>query len=191
MTNVCTQAGLNRSENRLWIPANAPDMPEPLCGDGERDSGDEGGETGGAGSLEFDRDFLDPIRPDSSMYGVIEDRRRPNFRASSSFSSSSSSTSFISSLTPASGLMVYPSLSILAPNIRNSPAARKLVRRLGMRAGTAWPKMADRTVMGARAENAAENTKRRSYFMAMRAAIRKVLSPISENRIIVKERIYE
>lgn len=41
------------------------------------------------------------------------------------------------------------------------------------------------------AENAAENTTRREWRIAMRAAMRKVLSPISEKMIIVKERINE
>jgi hypothetical protein len=42
-----------------------------------------------------------------------------------------------------------------------------------------------------RAENAAEKTSIRSCFIAIRAAIRNVLSPISENRIIVSERMNE
>lgn len=57
-----------------------------------------------------------------------------------------------------------------------------------MSVGTAWPRTAERTVMTRSAERAAEKTRRRSCFMAMRAAIRKVLSPISEKRIIVRER---
>lgn len=61
------------------------------------------------------------------------------------------------------------------------------MKRLGMRVGTAWPRMAERMVMHMRAENAAVKTTRRGCFMAIRAAIRKVLSPISEKIIIVKE----
>lgn len=60
--------------------------------------------------------------------------------------------------------------------------------RFGINVGTAWPRTAERIVMAIRAVKAAENTRRRGCFMAMRAAIRKVLSPISENMIIVKER---
>ena len=59
------------------------------------------GESGGAGSRVFERVFRPELRPDSSIYGVaaMEERLRPAFRAISSFSSSSISTSFISSLT--------------------------------------------------------------------------------------------
>jgi hypothetical protein len=42
-----------------------------------------------------------------------------------------------------------------------------------------------------RAAKAAEKTRRRGCFMAMSAAIKNVLSPISENRIMVKERTKE
>ena len=77
---------------------------EVLLGEGLRDpSGDEGGESGGAGRRVLERVFRGLTRPDSSIYGDIEDRRRPILRASSSFSSNSISTSFISSLTPCSG----------------------------------------------------------------------------------------
>lgn len=60
--------------------------------------------------------------------------------------------------------------------------------RFGIRVGTAWPRTAERIVMAMRAVKAAEKTSRRGCFMAISAAIRKVLSPISENTIIVKER---
>lgn len=60
--------------------------------------------------------------------------------------------------------------------------------RFGISVGTAWPRTAERIVMAIRAVKAAEKTRKRGCFMAMRAAIRKVLSPISENMIIVKER---
>jgi hypothetical protein len=50
---------------------------------------------------------------------------------------------------------------------------------------------AERTVMTIRAEKAAEKTRRRGCRIAMRAATRKVLSPISEKMIIVKDRIKE
>lgn len=46
-------------------------------------------------------------------------------------------------------------------------------------------------VITIRAVKAAEKTRRRGCFIAMRAAIRKVLSPISENKIIVRERMKE
>ena len=45
--------------------------------------------------------------------------------------------------------------------------------------------------MAMRAVKAAENTRKRGCFMAMRAAIKNVLSPISENMIMVKERAKE
>lgn len=69
-------------------------------GEGLREFDDAGGESGGTGSRDCERDFRGLTRPDSSMYGVIVGRRRLVFRASSSFSSSSISTSFISSVTP-------------------------------------------------------------------------------------------
>lgn len=42
--------------------------------------------------------------------------------------------------------------------------------------------------MAIKAVNAAEKTRRRGCFIAIRAAIKKVLSPISENIIIVRDR---
>lgn len=63
--------------------------------------------------------------------------------------------------------------------------------RFGMRVGTAWPRTAERMVMAMRAVKAAENTRKRGCFMAIRAAIKNVLSPISENIIMVKERAKE
>ena len=59
---------------------------------------------------------------------------------------------------------------------------------LGIRVGTAWPSMAERTVMAIKAEKAAVKTRRRSCRIAIRQATRKVLSPISEKRIMVKAR---
>lgn len=59
---------------------------------------------------------------------------------------------------------------------------------LGMRVGTAWPSKAERTVMVTSAEKAAVKTSILSWRMAMSAATRKVLSPISEKSIMVKER---
>ena len=53
--------------------------------------------------------------------------------------------------------------------------------------GTAWPRTAERMVIAMRAEKAAEKTRRRGCFIAIKAAMRKVLSPISENMIIVRE----
>ena len=100
MTNVWTQAGLSRREKRLLTPFSTFDSPEPPDGEGERESADEGGEYGGAGNLEFDRDLRDPSRPDSSIYGVTDDLRLPILLANCAFSSSSISTSFISSVTP-------------------------------------------------------------------------------------------
>jgi len=66
-----------------------------------------------------------------------------------------------------------------------------LVNRFGIRVGTACPRTADKIVIAINAEKAAEKTRSLSCFIAMRAAIRNVLSPISEKRIIVRERMYE
>jgi len=98
---VCTHAGLSNKEKRLLKPDRALVIPAPLLGDGLRLPGDEGGESGGAGRRVLER-VLREFRPDSKAYGVSEERRRPAFLASSSFSSSSISTSLISSLTPCS-----------------------------------------------------------------------------------------
>jgi len=46
-------------------------------------------------------------------------------------------------------------------------------------------------VMTMRAEKAAENTINRGCFIAIKAAMRKVLSPISENMIIARDRTKE
>ena len=86
------------------MPASKPEIDERALGDGLRESG-EGGESGRTGSRVFDLVFRVSTRPASMMYEVIEDRRGPILRASSSFSSSSISTSRISSLTPCSGLI--------------------------------------------------------------------------------------
>ena len=87
------------------MPETASENPLPRLGLELRESsGDEGGESGGAGSLVVDL-VLRPLRPDSSMYGVTDDRRRPALSAISCLSSSSICTSFISSLTPCSGGM--------------------------------------------------------------------------------------
>lgn len=67
MMNVCTQAGLSNNEKRLLTPARPFMMVEVRLGDGLRESGDEGGESGAAGSREFERVFRESPRPDSSM----------------------------------------------------------------------------------------------------------------------------
>ena len=66
-----------------------------------------------------------------------------------------------------------------------------MVNRFGIRVGTACPRTAERIVIAINAEKAAEKTSNLSCFIAMRAAIKNVLSPISEKRIIVRERMYE
>lgn len=119
------------------MPTKAFRKDDRWLGEGLREFDDEGGESGGAGRRDCERDFRGLIRPDSSMYGVTVGRRRPVFRASTSFSSSSISTSFISSVTPCVGLILYPSYNILAPKTRNKTAARKFVKRLGINVGTA------------------------------------------------------
>ena len=70
-------------------------------------------------------------------------------------------------------------------------AAATFVKRFGMREGTACPRMALRMVMAKRAVKAAEKTTNRGCFMAMRAATKKVLSPISEKTIMVRDRTKE
>lgn len=145
---------------------------------------DDAPELGGEGSLEFP----DLALPDSRTYGEIEDLRLFIRRASCSFSSSSISTSFISSPTPSSGDIFLASINIFTPKTRKSAAARKFVSHFGIRVGTAWPRSAERTVMVIRALKAAEKTIHLSWRIAISAAIRKVLSPISENIIMVKAR---
>ncbi len=183
ITNVWTQAGLSSSEKRLLRPERNPTMP-PGRGDGLRPSGELDGLRCGAANRDLVRGLRLP-RPISRAYGETPEPLRPSFRARFSFSSSSISTSCISADTPSSGLMARPSRSKRAPKIRNRTAARKVVRRLGIRVGTACPRTAERMVMAMRALRAAENTTRRSCFMAMSAATRKVLSPISEKMIMV------
>lgn len=85
--------------------------------------------------------------------------------------------------------MARPSLPSLAPKIKKRIAAAKWVRRSGIRVGTAWPRTAERTVMTIRAALAAEKTRIRGWRMAIRAATRNVLSPISETRIMLIARI--
>jgi hypothetical protein len=65
------------------------------------------------------------------------------------------------------------------------------VNRFGINVGTAWPRTAERMVIVINAEKAAEKTRSLSCFIAIRAAIKKVLSPTSEKRIIVSESTYE
>lgn len=60
-----------------------------------------------------------------------------------------------------------------------------------MSVGTVWPRTAESIVMAMSALNAAENTTSLGCFMAMSAAMRNVLSPISEKMIIVRERTKE
>ena len=66
MINVCTQAGLNNKEQRLLIPARAPETDDLVFGDGLRESGD-GGESGGAGSRVLDLVFRASTRPASMI----------------------------------------------------------------------------------------------------------------------------
>jgi len=184
---VCTHAGLSRRENRLFKPMAMPDREDP-AGEGERD-GDEDGLRAGAGNREFDLDRR--ARPDSRTYGEMDDFLRRFLRARCSFSSNSISTSFISSPTPSSGLMANPSRISFAPNTKNRIAAAKLVKRLGRRLGTACPRTAESTVITIRAENAAEKTTVRGWRIAINAATKNVLSPISENMIMVMDSMKE
>jgi hypothetical protein len=75
----------------------------------------------------------------------------------------------------------------LTPKTRNSAAAAKWVKRSETNEGTVWPRRAERTVMTMSAEKAAEKTSSRGCRMAIKAATRNVLSPISEKMIMVKE----
>ena len=187
MTKVCTQAGLRSNDNRLLIPTRAFERNE--CRDGElsREEADDGLSGGDGSRVVADLDLRTP-RPDSSTYGLTEDLRLLIFRCWCSFSSSSISTSFISSLTPSSGDMFRASRSILIPKTRNRAAARKLVTDLGINVGTACPSRAERTVMTIMAEKADVKTTIRGFRIAMSAATIKVLSPISDTRIMVKDR---
>ena len=189
MTKVCTQAGLSRSENKLLIPASVLTKNERRDGELSLDEEDEG-LSGGDGSLVVDDlAFRTPPRPDSSTYGVTaDDRLLFILRCWCSFSSSSISTSFISSPTPSSGDILRASRSIFTPKTRKRLAARKLVTDFGIRVGTAWPSMAESTVIVTSAVKAAVKTSILSWRIAISAATRKVLSPTSENRIMVKER---
>ena len=47
---VWTHAGLSSRESRLFTPANALLNAPMRLGEGDRESGDEGGESGGAGN---------------------------------------------------------------------------------------------------------------------------------------------
>ena len=188
MTKVCTHAGDSSREQRLLTPAIALLSAEGRDG---LESRDEEGLSGGEGRR--DSVFLRPgiPRPASKAYGdMAEERLRCRLIRLAcwcSFSSSSISTSFISSLTPSLGDILRASNSILTPKTKNKPAAANFVSVSGMSVGTAWPRTAERTVMVIRAENAAVKTTTLGWRMAMSAATRKVLSPISEKMIIVKE----
>ena len=73
MTNVCTHAGLSKSENKLFIPARV--LAKRELRDGELSLDDEG-LSGGDGSLVVDDlAFRTPPRPASSTYGVTADDR--------------------------------------------------------------------------------------------------------------------
>ena len=67
MTNVCTHAGLSRSEKRLLIPAKVFDTKELLDGELSLDEDDEGLSGGDGRRLADDLDFRPPARPDSSI----------------------------------------------------------------------------------------------------------------------------
>ena len=61
------------------------------------------------------------------------------------------------------------------------------VQLLGMRVGRRWPIAAERMDMKTREPNAPAKTNSRGWRMARMAAMRNVLSPISENIIIAKD----
>lgn len=187
ITKVWTHTGLRSKEKRLPIPVIVLATVGYRLGEGDRESGDEEGDVGG-GSRDFDREDRLSCRPDSSMYGVMDERRPPIWRASSSFSANSISTSFISLPTPSPDGIAYPSRNILIPKMRKSVAAAKFVYLGDISDGTAWPRTTESIVMTIMAGNEAEKTRRGECFIAMRHATRKVLSPISEKMIIVKAR---
>jgi len=75
MTNVCTQAGLKRSENRLLIPVKLFDKNEYRDGELSLDEDDDGLSGGDGKRVVDDLALRPPPRPDSSTYGVTEDLR--------------------------------------------------------------------------------------------------------------------
>ena len=66
MMKVCTHAGLKRRDTKLWIPTSALDIVDCVLGDGLREPG-EGGESGGAGNLVFERVLRVSTLPASMM----------------------------------------------------------------------------------------------------------------------------
>ena len=138
MMNVCTHAGDNTRLRRLFRPAMLLEMFDFLLeGDGDLSSSLDGGDAGGFGSVAAPREPDRLPLPDSSRYGVIDDRLLLLRLAKCSFSSSSASTSFISSPTPLSFGICNPSLSSLAPNTKKRIAAPSATNRRGSSEGTA------------------------------------------------------
>ena len=176
----------------MFIPTARSFHRRPGAGEDERDEDEE--RLSGGDGMRFleERDWRRPSnRPASNVWGVTDERRPPRRICSCSFSSSSISTSFISSPTPSSGDISRPSLSIFKPKMKNSRAAMNLVNVLGISVGIYCPNRAERTVMTISAEKAAEKTSKRGCLMAIRAATRNVLSPISETTIMVNEKTSE
>jgi len=83
--------------------------------------------------------------------------------------------------------MPLASMNIFAPNTKNRTDAAICVHFRGMSVGSRWPIAADRMDMTTREPNAPAKTSIRGWRMARMAAMRKVLSPISEMRIMEKD----
>ena len=66
MMKVCTHAGLSRRDTKLWMPTRVLEIVDCVLGEGLRESG-EGGESGGAGNLVFERVFRESTLPASMM----------------------------------------------------------------------------------------------------------------------------
>ena len=90
-----------------------------------------------------------------------------------------------SKLTPPSP--ASPSHSDLAPNTKNSATAAQCVHFFEISAGAAHPRKADSAVIVASAPIAPAKTSFCGCFIAMMAAMKKVLSPISETRIMPQD----
>ena len=72
-------------------------------------------------------------------------------------------------------------------NINMVIMAGKNITNLGMKVVTTQPIKPDRTVMRNRAETAARNTVSLLFLMARMAAMKNVLSPISDTRMTVMD----
>jgi len=105
---------------------------------------------------------------------VRVDVRRPRVANSASTS--------VSSLSPS--LAPMASNTARAPNTKNNAVAHARVVAGSINRGAALPTTADNAVITANASHAPRNTAERACFIAMTAAIKNVLSPISLTTVI-------